>query len=179
MDWYYTDWYYTDWYYTDWYYMDWYFTDRYYGLILYGLMLYGLICHALGAIQIYATERITARKNATRLNDVLFFQQHVIRMVPVTQCFCKRRGKEFTFYVYGLESKVHAPEYPDQCCWGCTILWPVLLGLHHPVTCWVMWSNSLNNVIWTWNSTLMITTYVDNLHCYCFRGFFKMVQNKS
>ena len=64
----------------------------------------------------------TARKNATRLNDVLFFQQHVIRMVPVTQCFCKRRGKEFTFYVYGLETKVHAPEYPDQCCWGCTIL---------------------------------------------------------
>ena len=90
--------------------------------MLYGLILYGLICNALGAIQIYATERITARKNATRLNDVLFFQQHVIRMVPVTQCFCKRRGKEFTFYVYGLESKVHAPEYPDQCCWGCTIL---------------------------------------------------------
>ena len=125
----------------------------------------------------------TACKNATRLNDVLFFQQHVIRMVPVTQCFCKRRGKEFTFYVYGLETKVHAPEYPDQCCWGCTILWPVLLGVRHPVTCaaggctilwpvllgvhhpltrWVMWSIPLNNVIWTWNSTLIITTYVDN-----------------
>nr|XP_022287873.1 protein SSUH2 homolog isoform X1 [Crassostrea virginica]XP_022287874.1 protein SSUH2 homolog isoform X2 [Crassostrea virginica]XP_022287875.1 protein SSUH2 homolog isoform X2 [Crassostrea virginica] len=52
----------------------------------------------------------------------IHMQQHVIRMVPVTQCFCKRRVKEFTFYVYGLESKVHAPEYPDQCCWGCTIL---------------------------------------------------------
>uniref|UniRef100_A0A8W8IXN2 Uncharacterized protein n=1 Tax=Magallana gigas TaxID=29159 RepID=A0A8W8IXN2_MAGGI len=46
---------------------------------------------------------------------------HMIRMVPVTQCVCRRRGKEFTFFVYGLENKVYGPDYPDQCCWGCTI----------------------------------------------------------
>uniref|UniRef100_A0A8W8IYX5 Protein SSUH2-like protein n=1 Tax=Magallana gigas TaxID=29159 RepID=A0A8W8IYX5_MAGGI len=51
----------------------------------------------------------------------IHMQHHMIRMVPLTQCVCRRRGKEFTFFVYGLENKVYAPDYPDQCCWGCTI----------------------------------------------------------
>lgn len=51
----------------------------------------------------------------------IHMQHHMIRMVPVTQCVCRRRGKEFTFFVYGLENKVYGPDYPDQCCWGCTI----------------------------------------------------------
>lgn len=50
------------------------------------------------------------------------FQRHVIRMVPVTQCFCDHKEKDLTYFVYGLESKVHAPDYPEQCCWGCSIM---------------------------------------------------------
>lgn len=52
----------------------------------------------------------------------IHMQRHVIRMVPVTQCFCEHKGKTLSYFVYGLESKVYSPEYPDQCCWGCTIL---------------------------------------------------------
>nr|XP_034329306.1 protein SSUH2 homolog [Crassostrea gigas] len=51
----------------------------------------------------------------------IHMQHHMIRMVPMTECVCRHRGKEFTFFVYGLENKVYAPNYPDQYCWGCTI----------------------------------------------------------
>lgn len=54
---------------------------------------------------------------------LIYTQHHIIRMVPVTQCFCQLKEKGMKYFVYGLESRVHAPEYPDKCCWGCTILW--------------------------------------------------------
>lgn len=52
----------------------------------------------------------------------VLMQRHVIRMVPVTVCDYTHKDKSLTYFVYGLECKVHAPTYPDQCCWGCTIL---------------------------------------------------------
>ncbi|XP_048747814.2 protein SSUH2 homolog [Ostrea edulis] len=55
-------------------------------------------------------------------NRRIHMQHHIIRMVPVTQCFCQLKEKDMKYFVYGLESRVHAPEYPDKCCWGCTIL---------------------------------------------------------
>ena len=51
-----------------------------------------------------------------------FFQRHVIRMVPVTQCDYQHKDQSLNYFVYGLDCKVYAPTYPDQCCWGCTIL---------------------------------------------------------
>jgi len=47
----------------------------------------------------------------------------MIRMVPVTQCDYNHGDKALNYFVYGLDCKVHAPTYPDQCWWGCTILW--------------------------------------------------------
>lgn len=55
-------------------------------------------------------------------NSRILMQRHVIRMVPVTQCYYKSKDKNLDYFVYGLDCKVHAPNYPDQCCWGCTIL---------------------------------------------------------
>ncbi|XP_062584371.1 protein SSUH2 homolog [Saccostrea cucullata] len=55
-------------------------------------------------------------------NRRIHMQHHIIRMIPVTQCFCQYKEKGVNYFVYGLESRVYAPEYPDQCCWGCNIL---------------------------------------------------------
>ena len=47
------------------------------------------------------------------------FQRHQVRIVPVAEveyCFKARPGK---FWVYGYENKVHSPDYPHTCCWGC------------------------------------------------------------
>ncbi|XP_021369882.1 protein SSUH2 homolog isoform X1 [Mizuhopecten yessoensis] len=49
-------------------------------------------------------------------------QRHRVRIVPVTQCIYKWKDKDSDYFVYGFEHKVHAPDYPQQCCCGCSIL---------------------------------------------------------
>ena len=46
-----------------------------------------------------------------------------MRIVPVTQAFYSWRDQQnASFFVYGFEHKVYAPDYPQQCCCGCAIL---------------------------------------------------------
>ncbi len=49
-------------------------------------------------------------------------QRHWIRLVPVSEARCDYKGKNFSFWVYGEDNNVHAPDYPQQMCMGCTIL---------------------------------------------------------
>ncbi|XP_071476024.1 protein SSUH2 homolog isoform X1 [Diadema antillarum] len=49
-------------------------------------------------------------------------QRHQVRIIPVTEVKSTYGDKQFMFFVYGFEHKVYAPEYPMQCCCGCTIL---------------------------------------------------------
>ena len=44
-------------------------------------------------------------------------------MVPVTEIHYTWKRRTGKFYLYGYEHKVHAPDYPQTCCWGCSILW--------------------------------------------------------
>lgn len=53
----------------------------------------------------------------------LFIQRHRVRIVPVTEAVYKWKTKDYNYFVYGFENKVHAPTYPQRCCWGCNILW--------------------------------------------------------
>lgn len=41
-------------------------------------------------------------------------------MVPVTKAIGSYNGKMFDFWVYGDDHRCHAPNYPAQCCCGCT-----------------------------------------------------------
>ncbi|PAA90237.1 hypothetical protein BOX15_Mlig028159g1 [Macrostomum lignano] len=52
----------------------------------------------------------------------IWMQNHVIRGVPVFQCDCQWEDKEFQFFVYGDNRKVHTDEYPQTCCCGCQLL---------------------------------------------------------
>lgn len=49
-------------------------------------------------------------------------QRHWIRIVPVSEAKCNYKAKAFSYWVYGEENNVHAPDYPQQSCWGCTVL---------------------------------------------------------
>eukprot|EP00057_Strongylocentrotus_purpuratus_P027524 XP_011681998.1 PREDICTED: protein SSUH2 homolog isoform X2 [Strongylocentrotus purpuratus] len=63
-------------------------------------------------------QRHTLAYNRERLH----MQRHQIRVIPVAEAKCTFKDETFTYFVYGFERKVHAPEYPQQCCWGCSIL---------------------------------------------------------
>ncbi|CAC5381813.1 TRPT1 [Mytilus coruscus] len=52
----------------------------------------------------------------------VLMQRHRVRIVPVTVCRYKWNDTESDFIVYGLEKKVHAPDYPQQNCCGCSVL---------------------------------------------------------
>jgi len=54
--------------------------------------------------------------------NVLRWQRHSIRVVPVTEVASSWKDKEFTFFVYGLDRLVYTAEYPQTCCCGCQIL---------------------------------------------------------
>ncbi len=49
-------------------------------------------------------------------------QRQWIRIVPVSEARCDYKGKSFNYFVYGYNTLVHAPEYPQQMCCGCSIV---------------------------------------------------------
>ncbi|XP_064607089.1 protein SSUH2 homolog [Liolophura sinensis] len=72
------------------------------------------ICNASARLVSDHRQRFAAQKQIS--------QRQQLRAVPVTEVLYQWKDASFRFWVYGNERKVHAPEYPQQCCWGCTIL---------------------------------------------------------
>ncbi|XP_002740315.1 protein SSUH2 homolog [Saccoglossus kowalevskii] len=52
----------------------------------------------------------------------IIMQRHKVRVIPVANIHCHWNNNSFSYFVYGFEHKVHAPDYPQQCCCGCTLL---------------------------------------------------------
>lgn len=53
----------------------------------------------------------------------IHLQKHSVRVVPVSEASCVWSDYKGSFYVYGLESRVFAPDYPQKHCMGiCNIL---------------------------------------------------------
>ncbi|KAK3780839.1 hypothetical protein RRG08_059482 [Elysia crispata] len=49
-------------------------------------------------------------------------QRQRVQTVPITQVLYSHKDKSANYFVFGLEHKVHAPDYPATCCCGCSIL---------------------------------------------------------
>jgi hypothetical protein len=56
------------------------------------------------------------------LNIFIVLQRHRVRIIPVNEASYEHKGSLRNFFVYGFEKKVYAEDYPDSCCWGCTIV---------------------------------------------------------
>lgn len=52
----------------------------------------------------------------------ILMQRQTLRAVPVSEVKYEWKDTNTRYWVYGLDHKVHAPDYPQQCCWGCAIL---------------------------------------------------------
>lgn len=55
-------------------------------------------------------------------NQRILAQRHQVQVIPVTGATYKWKSSKGEFYVYGNEHKVYAPDYPQTCCCGCSIL---------------------------------------------------------
>ncbi len=62
------------------------------------------------------------RYYALDLSVNFVFQRHELRSVPVNEVNVSWKDKSYRFWAYGAEKKVYCPDYPQQCCCGCTIL---------------------------------------------------------
>jgi len=69
-----------------------------------------------------ASKALVNKHNTSFPMERILLQKHQIRIVPVTQAFYEYKGETDSFFVYGFERKVYAPNYPQKCCCGCIIL---------------------------------------------------------
>lgn len=69
-----------------------------------------------------ASQRIVNQHAGAFPTEKILMQRHSVRIIPVTQALYRWKGQESDFFVYGFEKKVYAPNYPQQCCCGCTVL---------------------------------------------------------
>ncbi|XP_053154743.1 protein SSUH2 homolog [Hemicordylus capensis] len=70
-----------------------------------------------------ASQRAIAEHNAAFTSTSRILQQRqTIELIPVTEVHYQYAGKTYLYYVYGMENKVHALDYPERYCCGCTII---------------------------------------------------------
>ncbi|XP_067907542.1 protein SSUH2 homolog [Heterodontus francisci] len=43
-------------------------------------------------------------------------QRHTVELIPVTEVHFQWKRKDYSYFVYGTENKVHAPDYPGKNC---------------------------------------------------------------
>ncbi|XP_077181374.1 protein SSUH2 homolog isoform X3 [Paroedura picta] len=70
-----------------------------------------------------ASQRATAEHMAAFASTSNVLQQRqTVELIPVTEVHYQYAGKMYLYYVYGMENKVYALDYPERYCCGCTIL---------------------------------------------------------
>ncbi|XP_074007758.1 protein SSUH2 homolog [Numenius arquata] len=70
-----------------------------------------------------ASQRAIAEHNAVlATTSPILWQRQTVELIPITEVHSRYSGKPDLYYVYGLENKVYALDYPKRCCWGCTLV---------------------------------------------------------
>ncbi|CAL1537493.1 unnamed protein product [Lymnaea stagnalis] len=69
-----------------------------------------------------ASKGLVSKHGSGFPSERILMQRHRVRIIPVTQVGYHYKSQTSSFFVYGLEHKVYAPDYPAKCCWGCTVL---------------------------------------------------------
>ncbi|KAL5015046.1 hypothetical protein ScPMuIL_009316 [Solemya velum] len=69
-----------------------------------------------------ASQRLVNQHSTAFPSEKILMQRHNVRIIPVTQAMYRWKDKDSSYFVFGFENKVHAPDYPQKCCWGCVLL---------------------------------------------------------
>ncbi|XP_071945280.1 protein SSUH2 homolog [Antedon mediterranea] len=66
--------------------------------------------------------RIVDEHRTARPTERIVQQRHNLRAIPVSEVEYSWKTTVSKFWVYGFENAVYCPDYPQSCCWGCTII---------------------------------------------------------
>ncbi|XP_067120458.1 protein SSUH2 homolog [Centruroides vittatus] len=69
-----------------------------------------------------ASNQLVQKHNQAFQMERILQQRHKVRIVPVAEVKYNWKDRSGQFFVYGFENKVYFPDYPQSCCWGCSIL---------------------------------------------------------
>ncbi|XP_035193810.1 protein SSUH2 homolog isoform X5 [Oxyura jamaicensis] len=71
----------------------------------------------------WASRRAIAEHSAAFASSSrILRQRQTVERIPITEVHYQYSGKPYLYYIYGLENKVYALDYPERCCCGCTIV---------------------------------------------------------
>nr|XP_042706162.1 protein SSUH2 homolog [Chrysemys picta bellii] len=73
-------------------------------------------------ISLASQRAITEHNAAFATSSRILQQRQTIELIPITEVHYLYAGKTYLYYVYGLENKVYALDYPERYCCGCTII---------------------------------------------------------
>ncbi|XP_050027455.1 protein SSUH2 homolog isoform X1 [Dermacentor andersoni] len=69
-----------------------------------------------------ASVQLVQKHAAAFKSEKILMQRQRVRVIPVSTVYYEWRSHVGTFSVFGHEKKAYAPDYPQSCCCGCTIL---------------------------------------------------------
>ncbi|XP_074770594.1 protein SSUH2 homolog isoform X4 [Athene noctua] len=86
------------------------------------VVVYPIIDFPDPEISLASQRAITEHSAALATSSRILRQRQTIELIPITEVHYQYSGKPYLYYIYGLENKVYALDYPERCCCSCTIL---------------------------------------------------------
>ncbi|NWS43617.1 SSUH2 protein, partial [Probosciger aterrimus] len=86
------------------------------------VMVYPIIDFPEPEISLASQRAIAEHSAALAMSSRIRRQRQTIELIPITEVHYQYSGKPYLYYIYGLENKVYALDYPERCCCSCTII---------------------------------------------------------
>uniref|UniRef100_A0A6I8NHN6 Ssu-2 homolog n=1 Tax=Ornithorhynchus anatinus TaxID=9258 RepID=A0A6I8NHN6_ORNAN len=86
------------------------------------VMVYPIIDFPKPEISLASQRGIAEHNAAFASRSRILQQRQTIELIPLTEVHYRYQGKTHLYYVYGMENKVYALDYPERYCCGCTII---------------------------------------------------------
>ncbi|XP_069722108.1 protein SSUH2 homolog isoform X2 [Phaenicophaeus curvirostris] len=86
------------------------------------VVVYPIIDFPDPEISLASQRAIAEHRTVFATSSRILRQRQTIEVIPITEVHYQYSGKPYVYYIYGLENKVYALDYPERCCCGCTII---------------------------------------------------------
>ncbi|KAM6121457.1 LOW QUALITY PROTEIN: protein SSUH2 homolog [Pterocles gutturalis] len=86
------------------------------------VVVYPIIDFPHPAISLASQRAAAEHSAAVTTSSRILRQRQSIERIPITEVQSQHAGKPCLYYIYGLENKVYARDYPGRCCCGCALL---------------------------------------------------------